>query len=202
MRRAPRKAFAVVALAAGLTGCALAPATDPPMTAALLDQMPSQVPHRSAGASTVLVLPPEARPAIDTPQMAYSLRPHHLAYYAQNQWAETPPQMLQPLVVRTLEATGAFRAVVTSPHTGAYALGLQTEITELVQDFAQEPPTVRLSLRVRLSDGSANRVLATREIIVKQPMQQKNPQAGVAAANAAMASALEELAGFVLDSSP
>jgi cholesterol transport system auxiliary component len=73
---------------------------------------------------------------------------------------------------------------------------------ELVQDFAQEPPTVRLSLRVRLSDGSANRVLATREFTVKQPMQQGSPQAGVAAANAAMASALEQLAGFVLDNSP
>ena len=202
MTRGPRKALCVIVLAAGLASCALAPATDPPVTSALLDQMPSQVPQRSAGGSTLLVVPPEARPAIDTPQMAYSLRPHHLAYYAQNQWAETPPQMLQTLVVRTLEATGAFRAVVTSPHTGAYALGLRTEITELVQDFAQEPPTVRLSLRVRLSDGIASRVLATREITVKQPMQQKNPQAGVAAANAAMASALRQLAGFVLESSP
>lgn len=196
------EALSVIVLAAGLAGCTLAPAADPPVTSALLDQMPSQVPHRSAGTSTVLVFPPEARPAVDTPQMAYSLRPHHLAYYAQNQWAETPPQMLQPLVVRTLEATGAFRAVVTSPHPGAYALGLRTEITELVQDFAQDPPTVRLSLRLRLSDGSANRVLATREITVRQPMQQRNPQAGVAAANAAMASALEQLAGFVLEGSP
>ena len=202
MTRALPNALSVIVLAAGLAGCALTPAGDPPMTSALLDQMPAQVPHRAAGGSTVLVFPPEARPAIDTPQMAYSLRPHHLAYYAQNQWAETPPQMLQPLVVRTLESTGAFRAVVTSPHTGAYALGLRTEIMELVQDFAQEPPAVRLSLRVRLSDGSANRVLATREFTVKQPMQQGSPQAGVAAANAAMASALEQLAGFVLDNSP
>jgi cholesterol transport system auxiliary component len=202
MTRGARKTLCVIMLAAGLAGCALGPATEPPVTSALLDQMPSQVPQRSAGGGTLLVFPPEARHAIDTPQMAYSLRPHHLAYYAQNQWAETPPQMLQTLVVRTLEATGAFRAVVTSPHTGTYALGLRTEITDLVQDFAQEPPTVRLSLRVRLSDGPANLVLATREITVKQPMQQKNPQAGVAAANAAMASALEQLAGFVLESSP
>ena len=202
MTRGRRNALFFIVLAAGLAGCALAPSTEPPVTSALLDQMPSRVPRRSVGGSTLLVFPPEARPAVDTPQMAYSLRPHHLAYYAQNQWAETPPQMLQPLVVRTLEATGAFRAVVTSSHTGAYTLGVRTEITELVQDFAQDPPTVRLSLRVRLSDGSANRVLATREITVKQPMQQKNPQAGVAAANAAMASALEQLAGFVLESSP
>jgi cholesterol transport system auxiliary component len=57
-------------------------------------------------------------------------------------------------------------------------------------------------LRVRLNDGSANRVLATREITVKQPMQQKGPQGGVAAANAALAQALEQVAGFVLENTP
>ena len=201
MTGAGRRAAVQLCAAALLAGCAL-PAPEPAMTAALIDQLPAQLPQAPRGALAILVLTPQARPAYDTPRMAYSLRPHHIAYYSRNEWAETPPQMLQTLVVRTLEATGAFRAVVTSPHTGAYALGLRTEITELVQDFAQEPPTVRLSLRVRLSDGIASRVLATREITVKLPMQQKNPQAGVAAANAAMASALEQLAGFVLESSP
>jgi cholesterol transport system auxiliary component len=202
MRRPGPNALFATMLSAVLAGCAFAPAADPPVTSSLLDQVPMQVPHRVMGTGTLLVFAPEARPAIDTAQMAYSLRPHHLAYYAQNQWAETPPQMLQPLLVRTLEATGAFRAVVASPHTGAYAVGLRTEMTELVQDFAQEPPVVRLTLRVRLNDGSANRVLATREITVKQPMQQKGPQAGVAAANSAMAQALEQVAGFVLENSP
>jgi cholesterol transport system auxiliary component len=202
MRRPALRALFTTLLFAALAGCALAPAADPPITASLLDQLPGQVPHRTLGTNTLLVFAPEARPAIDTAQMAYSLRPHHLAYYAQNQWAETPPQMLQPLLVRTLEATGAFRAVVASPHTGPYALGLRTEMTELVQDFAQEPPVLRLSLRVRLNDGSANRVLATREITVKQPMQQKGPQGGVAAANAALAQALEQVAGFVLENTP
>ena len=202
MTRPALRALFIAMLFAALAGCALAPAADPPLTSSLLDQVPTQVPHRTLSSNTLLVFAPEARPAIDTAQMAYSLRAHHLAYYAQNQWAETPPQMLQPLLVRTLEATGAFRAVVASPHTGPYALGLRTEMTELVQDFAQEPPMLRLSLRVRLNDGSANRVLATREITVKQPMQQKGPQAGVAAANAALAQALEQVAGFVLENSP
>jgi cholesterol transport system auxiliary component len=202
MTRPARRALFIAMVSAAFAGCALAPAADPPITSSLLDQVPTQVPHRTPIPSTLLVFAPEARPAIDTAQMAYSLRPHHLAYYAQNQWAETPAQMLQPLLVRTLEATGAFRAVVASPHTGPYAVGLRTEMTELVQDFAQEPPVLRLSLRVRLNDGSANRVLATREITVKQTMQQKGPQAGVTAANAALALALEQVAGFVLENAP
>ena len=56
---------------------------------------------------------------------------------------------------------------------GTAALALRTEILELVQDFGQDPPVLRLSLRVRLSDDRANRVLATREITLQQAMQQK-----------------------------
>ena len=202
MRRPTRRSITIFALASALAGCALTPVPEVPVTSALLDQLPAQVPRRAAGSATLLVFPPEARPAIDTTQMAYSLRPHHIAYYAQNQWAETPAQMLQPLLVRTLEATGAFRAVLTMPYTGAYGVGLRAEIVELVQDFAQEPPQLRLTLRARLSDGSGKRVLATREISVREPMRQGNPQAGVAAANAATARALEQLARFVLENSP
>ena len=70
--------------------------------------------------------------------------------------------MLQPLLVRTMEATGAFRAVLSGPYSGAYGVGLRAEIVELVQDFAQDPPQLRLTLRARLSEGSSNRLLATR----------------------------------------
>lgn len=191
------KALASLASGLLLAGCALAPAADPPMTASLLDQVPADVPRRAVTGATLLVLPPQARPAIDSTQMAYTLRPHHLAYFAQNQWAETPPQMLQPLIVRTLEATGAFRAVLTTPPAGSDTLALQTEIVDLVQDFTSEPPVLRFSLRARLGDDS--RALATKEITVRETMQQKTPYAGVVAANAAVAQALRQLAGFVLD---
>ena len=181
-----------------LSGCALAPA-EPPVTSSLLDQLPADVPRRATSATTLIVFPPEARAALDGTPMAYTLRPHHLAYYAHNQWAESPPQMLQPLLLRTLEATGAFAAVVTPPHRTTGTLGLRVEIVELVQDFSQETPVLRLAVRARLSDEGANRAIATREFRVEEAMQQKAPAAGVAAANAGMARLLGELARWVLD---
>ena len=90
----------------------------------------------------------------------------------------------------------------TPPYPGTAALALRTEILELVQDFGQDPPVLRLSLRVRLSDDRANRVLATREIALQQAMQQKGPRGGVAAANEAVARALRELAALVLENAP
>lgn len=169
------------------------------MTTAVLDKMPGTLPHRDRHPVTLLVLPPDAKPAYDTTQMAYSLRPYQVAYFRHHQWAGTPSQMLQPLLLRTLETTGYFSAVLTPPYTGRYSYALQTEIVELVQDFASEAAALRLSLRLRLSDGAANRLVATREITLREPMPQKTPYAGVVAANDAMAKALQEMASFVLD---
>ena len=185
-----------------LTGCAFMAPPEPPMVSSLLDQMPAQVPHKERGRATLLVFTPQARAAVDTTQMAYAVQAHQLAYFARNQWAETPPQMLEPLLVRTLEATGAFTAVLTPPQTGNVALGLRTEIVDLVQDFTQDAPVLRLSLRAVLSDEAANRTIATREWTLREPMPHKSPAAGVLAANQAVARVLPELASFVLEHTP
>ena len=36
-----------------------------------------------------------------TTQMAYSTEAYQIAYFAKNEWAETPSQMIQPLIVKT-----------------------------------------------------------------------------------------------------
>lgn len=185
----------------GIAGCALLPQAESEMKTAVLDKMPGGLPHRDPQPVTVLVLTPEAKAAYDTTQMAYSLGPYQLAYFRYHQWAGTPSQMLQPLLLRTLEATGYFSAVLTPPYAGRYTYQLRTEIVEFTQDFASEPAALRLSLRLRLSDSAAERLVATREISLREPMQQRTPYAGVVAANDAMAKALQEMARFVLENS-
>jgi cholesterol transport system auxiliary component len=148
----------------------------------------------------LVVQRPEARPALDTLQMAYSLRPHHIAYFARHQWAERPAQMLQPLLLRTLERTGCFAAVVAPPAPAGAPWMLRTELAELLQDFAPETAVLRLTLRLRF-EGSG-RSPAVRELTVVEPLRQQTPLAGVAAANAATARALAEAAWFVLEQLP
>ena len=184
-----------------LQGCALLPPPEPPVTLSMLDQLPADLPRRPGRTRTILLLTPEARPLYDTPQMAYTLGAHQVAYFARNQWAEPPARMLQPLLARTLEATGAF-SVVSPPHTGGPVLTLRTELVDLVQDFRQDPPVLRLALRVQLSDDTGRRSLAVREIALREPMAQRSPAAGVAAANQALAKALRELALLVLEHTP
>jgi len=196
-----RRAAVQLLAAALLAGCSLSlplPAPEPAMTAALIDRLPANLPQAPRGAATLLVLSPQARPVYDTARMAYSLRPHHIAYYSRNEWAETPPQMLQPLLVRALESTGRFQAVLAPPHSGPYTHSLQAEVLELLQDFDRQPPVLRLVLHVQLADA-AQRTIASREFVAQQPLEESSPDGGVRAANEAMAQVLREVASFVLE---
>lgn len=182
-----------------LAGCALlSPARVDPEKA-VLSKMPLELPQQPTRAVTLLVLPPETTPIYDTTLMAYTTRAYHVGYFSRHEWAGRPAQMLQPLLVGALQRTHAFGAVLTPPHAGRYTYALRTEIIELMQDFTSEPATLRLSLRLQLSDDTANRVVAIKEISLREPMQQKTPYAGVVAANDAAAKALQEIAGFVLE---
>lgn len=184
---------------ASLAACALLSAPESATVSAVLDKVPETVPHRDARQVTLLVLPPQAKPAYDTTQMAYSPRAYEVAYFRHYQWAETPSQMLQPLLVRTLEATGYFSAILTAPYSGRYSYALRSEIIEFTQDFTSQPPMLRLSLRLALSAQAAERPVVTTQISLREPLQEKTPYAGVVAANDAMAKALQDVARFVLE---
>lgn len=203
MKTARHKAVVRViaaSLAATLvSGCTLLSPANVEIKKEMLDKVPVELPQREAHAATLLVFPPETRPIYDTTQMAYTIRPYQVDYFGYHEWGATPSNMLQPLLVKTLENTHYFSAVLTPPYSGSYTYLLRTEILELNQDFTSEPAVLQLTLRFQLSDGAANRVIATGEISLHEPMQQKTPDAGVVAANNAVAKALQELARAVLE---
>jgi cholesterol transport system auxiliary component len=202
MKLAPRRALLGALIALGVTmvsSCALLSPAKVETSKEVLNKLPPDLPRRETRAATLLVFPPESKPIHGTTQMAYTTQTYQLAYFSQHEWADTPSRMLHPLLVGTLENTHAFKAVLTPPHPGRYGYALRTEILDLIQDFTSEPATLRLSLRVQLSDGASNRVIATKEISLREPMRQRTPYAGVVAANDAVAKALRELAEFVIE---
>jgi cholesterol transport system auxiliary component len=190
--------FAVTVAPALLAACAAFAPEEADMSSALLDKLPAEVPQARCAPAVLAVARPEVRPMYDTAQMAYTLRPHQVAYFARHQWAETPGQMLHPLLVRTIERTGCFGVVLAQPGAGATHM-LRADIVELVQDFSQEPPVLRLDLRVRLDVVGSARPPVQRTVSVTEPMRQKGPLAGVDSANDAVARALQQTAAFVLE---
>jgi len=182
-----------------LSGCALFSPVTTDTRKSVLDSVPLEAPSEKTHEATLLVLLPETAPVYATTQMAYSTQAHQIAYFSRNEWAATPSQMIQPLIVETLRNTHFFSAVLSPPDSGRHTLALRTEILELKQDFTSEPAMLRLAMRVHLYREATNQVVATRELSAGEPMTERDPYAGVVAANKATATLLGELAKFVVE---
>jgi cholesterol transport system auxiliary component len=189
----------VVSVAIGLlvlNACSLVPqgeAAEP--TLHLLDARATV----AAGARRDVVLAvslPRAAAGYDTAAMLYLRRPHALERYATHRWADTPARLIWPLVVRALEDSGGYRAVVTTGSAAPAALRLDTEIVQLRQSFVARPSTVELMLRAQLVDAASRRVLATRVFEIVQPSSSDDAPGGVVAANQAIAAALVQLSAW------
>ena len=191
---------AMVAVCLSLfSGCALLSPVKIETKKNVLNKVPIDVPSEKTRPATLLVLAPETNAIYDTTQMAYTTEAYQIGYFSQNEWAETPSQMIQPLIVQTIRNTRYFSEVVSPPHFGRHTFALRTEIQELKQDFTSDPATLQLAMRFDLSREATNKVTATKELSVQEPMREKTPYAGVVAANDALAKLLRELAKFIVD---
>jgi cholesterol transport system auxiliary component len=163
----------------------------------LLSKLPNATHYAHSQAGSLTILRPEVSPAFDTARMAYTERPYQLGYFRDHEWAEPPAKMMQKLLVETLQQTGFFRSVLIPPAIAPAGYTLRTEIPELIQDYTRTPPLFRLTLRIELL-GPSGHSLASREIMMEEPMQAATPYAGVIAANSALARALRDTAELVL----
>ena len=195
-----KKFICVIGLILSLAGCSLfSPVKDNPPAAYELSRIPHSFPHKKKHAISILVLVPDQVPAYNTSAMAYTMRPYEIAYYSQSRWSETPAQMLQPLMIQTLQNTHYFRAVLSPPFGGLYDYLLTTQIVKLEQSFIQQPATLVFVVRAQLNHVTTNRVVATKEFYVTQRMAQNNAYSGVQAANRATEILLRRLAEFCVE---
>jgi cholesterol transport system auxiliary component len=194
------RAFALALGVAWLAGCALmTPAQVDAPAAFTLGPLALELPRPArCGSTTLIVFPPQAPSIYATTQMAYTTQPQQIGYFARHEWAEPPPQMLHALLIRALQDTGCFDAVVAPPYPNRYRHALRSELVELLQDFSSQPPTLLLTLRVQLGDDTAGRLVDSKQIAVREPLLQATPEAGAVAANQAAAKALREAVSFVL----
>ncbi len=188
--------LALSALAVALGGCVSLPAAKngPPDLFALDAAFEGQA---AAGpGSAIAVALPRAAPGFDGPRMVYVRRAHQLQFFARSQWAEAPARMIGPLLVKALERTGRFQAVIEAPSGASAGLRLDTEIVRLQHEFTSSPSRVRFTLRLQLADAASGRVLGTRELEALENAPSDDPYGGVVAANLAVRRVLEEAAAY------
>ena len=201
------RAIPLVAGAALLTlsGCSslLGPSVTPTAVFYSLDGPPGPVANllavvgpAAATLPALVVAAPRAAAGFDSQRIMYVREQHKLEYFAHSEWVEPPARLITPLLVGTLQATGAFRAVVLAAGAAAGELRLDTEIIRLQQDFRVRPSRVVFVLRATLVEDRTRRVVGQREFESQVAAASDDPYGGVVAANRAVQAVLNDLARF------
>jgi cholesterol transport system auxiliary component len=147
--------------------------------------------HKRAG--VLLVAVPDIRPIYNTTRIAYTRTPFQVEYFAQSEWAETPSQMLQSLIVKTLEKTGRYQAVVTPPFAAHYDYVLMTQIERFHQRLSPGTPTFEVVVSAQLIHASTNQVVASKVLSASVTHTYSTPYSTVLAANQATADILKQV---------
>lgn len=180
-----------------LSGCLSPVKTNPPATY-VISNVPAASSHAQKHSTVLLVLQPDARPIYQTTQMAYTNRRYQVDYFSENKWAETPSQMLLPLLVQSLQNTNHFKAVLSPPYSGHYNYVLSTQILRFDQDLLQHPEAFRLIVRATLTRTSTGQLIASKDFAINVPLAKLSPYDGVVAANKATQRLLSEINDFVI----
>lgn len=154
------------------------------------DAPPLSAQPRVAG---LLIQPLPADSVADTSAMAYSRRPHELAFYQFASWSERPVRQLPRLLQRRLDASGLVGAagVIGDPLSADWLLTLSIE--QFVHDVAQSPGTARCALMVELVDRRARRRVAQRHFDISAPVEQADAASAADGLSAAVSAVFDEL---------
>ena len=154
-------------------------------------------PQAKSGAGVLVVNVPQAQPGFESSGMAYIQRPYEISYYATHQWAETPSRMLQPLLVRTFERTGVWRAVMAMPTSVRGDDRLDVDQVVIVQEFLQRPSRVLVSLRAQLILLPSYQVIGVRRFEASEAAPTDDAYGGAMAANRALQVLLKDLGDWL-----
>ena len=146
---------------------------------------------------TLLVNVPRAQSGFDTQRMAYVIHPPEVKYYARNQWADSPTQMLLPLLVQTLDGAKLWKTVVQMPSTVRGDYRLDTENLVLHQEFMSEPSRVHVNVRMLLIELKSHRPIATHEFSVQEDAPSDDAYGGAIAANRAISKLLSQISDWL-----
>jgi len=194
-----RNRILVIAILFLLSACSVfSPVKTEQTTSYVLNTLPSPVTKKPTHKITLMVTQPATSQIYNTTQMAYTMQPYQVAYFAKSRWADTPPQMLQSLLAEALQNTHYFYAVGVSPVLGQYDYVLNMQLVQFVQRFSGRGSEVLITLRTQISKPADNQVIAAKQFVIVEPAPANTPYGGVVAANKATARLLMQITRFCL----
>jgi cholesterol transport system auxiliary component len=180
-----------------ITACSLLqPVKTTTMQSYLLTENNSLYLRSNPHGKTLLVTTPTAPQWLNTQRMAYQLQSDQINYFAENQWAAPPAELLQPILVHALQQSGIYRTVVVAPFAGDTDQRLDFRLVQMQQAFWQHPSVYQVSIQVQLINEKTNQPIAAKRLTTMVATTSDDPQGGVAAANAAIQQLLPQIISF------
>lgn len=143
----------------------------------------------------LLVNPAITSPFYDTQNLVYSRAAGQRSYYQFAGWTERPGRRFSELLVRRLEARGAFASVASTTAGIRGDVVLNTRLEELYQDTSASRVVVEATAEI--VDYAERSMVARRRFTQSVATGADNAVAAVTAFNQATTALLDEISGWV-----
>ena len=165
-----RRSALLAALGLGLAGCASL-LTDPPKPLFQLtpkSTYPAGLPHLSG---QLLIDVPLAPAGLDINRIALSRSPVSLDYFADGEWTDRAPRLVQTALLESFENSRTVTAIDRETIGLSADLVLKTELRhfEAVYDSANGPPQVWVVLNARLVKMPERKIIAQESFEARSP---------------------------------
>jgi cholesterol transport system auxiliary component len=182
-----------------LTGCGhlLGPDQEPGKIYVLSPNLPT-VAGAQRPSWQIAVEQPEASTSLSTDRIAIR-RADEMDYYADSQWTDSAPKLLQSAFVEALEKNGVNAGTDVAGIHADYTLQSELRTFEARYDHGDAAPTIIVDVTVKLLVTRTAAIAASRDFHVEQAASANNVAAAVAAFDQATASLLDQVVPWVLD---
>jgi cholesterol transport system auxiliary component len=149
---------------------------------------------------SLVVGKPLASEALDSSSIAVRPQPGELQAYADAQWSDPAPDMLQTALVQAFEDSGKIASVgrQSAGLHGEFVLLLDLRRFESVYEDPARPPSAMVEVQAKLLANSGNRVLATKNFLAVAPARDKEVPQVVDAFRSAMTDLVGQVVGWTL----
>jgi len=196
--------LAVCVCAAALGGCALNKIADGPAPDIYVLTPATSLPGEDLSRSSAQLLVDEFKAAavIDTARIVFQPSVNEVKYYARARWADRAPNMIQDLLVATLQNSGRFAAVAraNSELMGDYML--MGDIRSFAAVEEEGRTQVRILLLVQLVRANDRAIAASRSFSANVAPMGSGMKAVVAAYDAALRQVLDEISVWTHANTP
>jgi len=195
-----RRHFLVLSTA-GLAGCGLVPDVNKPLTLYTLKPKLNLAQPPAKVGWQLVIAEPAAERDIDTSRIALTRTANVIEYFADGNWSDTAPNLVQAKMIEAFESTNAIVAV------GRDAAGLkpdyilQSDLRDFQVEYADGAPIAHVRLIAKLVQMPDRRITRTVSADTSASASSKDMAAIVVAFEQALGKALSQIVTGILATS-